>query len=149
MLRGLDKEKGLALIMVLWVLTILSIVALELSHAGRIELKLASNLKEETQSYYLARAGIERGIAQILIQWSETSDVEGWNFGGEVKMIPFGRGAMEVQVMDESGKINLNAADEVRLTLLLHQVMGFMGVDRKSTRLNSSHIQKSRMPSSA
>ena len=26
---------------------------------------------------------------------------------------------------------------------------GFDGVDRKSTRLNSSHIQKSRMPSSA
>ena len=26
---------------------------------------------------------------------------------------------------------------------------GLLGLDRKSTRLNSSHIQKSRMPSSA
>ena len=36
---------------------------------------------------------------------------------------------------------------------LLHQIrlrlQGEIGKDRKSTRLNSSHIQKSRMPSSA
>ena len=32
---------------------------------------------------------------------------------------------------------------------LLHKAQEFLPVDRKSTRLNSSHIQKSRMPSSA
>ena len=31
----------------------------------------------------------------------------------------------------------------------LHVTLRFLGEDRKSTRLNSSHIQKSRMPSSA
>ena len=30
-----------------------------------------------------------------------------------------------------------------------HHIRSKLGVDRKSTRLNSSHIQKSRMPSSA
>ena len=35
------------------------------------------------------------------------------------------------------------------MTLELTDVCGRMRADRKSTRLNSSHIQKSRMPSSA
>ena len=35
-----------------------------------------------------------------------------------------------------------------RVNVLFHGQFAFM-VDRKSTRLNSSHIQKSRMPSSA
>ena len=34
-------------------------------------------------------------------------------------------------------------------TLILDEVHAVAGTDRKSTRLNSSHIQKSRMPSSA
>ena len=34
-------------------------------------------------------------------------------------------------------------------TTLLNVISGFYHADRKSTRLNSSHIQKSRMPSSA
>ena len=31
----------------------------------------------------------------------------------------------------------------------INWALGALGIDRKSTRLNSSHIQKSRMPSSA
>ena len=37
----------------------------------------------------------------------------------------------------------------VGLTVMIIGQMGFTNPDRKSTRLNSSHIQKSRMPSSA
>ena len=44
-----------------------------------------------------------------------------------------------------------NAADTLKLagTLFLTTGHGLYSEDRKSTRLNSSHIQKSRMPSSA
>ena len=34
-------------------------------------------------------------------------------------------------------------------SMLLYSMLHLSGTDRKSTRLNSSHIQKSRMPSSA
>ena len=36
-----------------------------------------------------------------------------------------------------------------RISAKFYNVNGLMSGDRKSTRLNSSHIQKSRMPSSA
>ena len=35
------------------------------------------------------------------------------------------------------------------VVLIVHMLLGFLEVDRKSTRLNSSHMPKSRMPSSA
>ena len=39
--------------------------------------------------------------------------------------------------------------DGERTVVLLHGLLLSKKIDRKSTRLNSSHIQKSRMPSSA
>ena len=43
----------------------------------------------------------------------------------------------------------ISATYERYLIHHLRQAVGLEGTDRKSTRLNSSHIQKSRMPSSA
>ena len=50
----------------------------------------------------------------------------------------------EAEVWDRSGKVEYKVA-----SLPLADSLPLDGVDRKSTRLNSSHIQKSRMPSSA
>ena len=50
------------------------------------------------------------------------------------------------KVMTKSGVIK-HLAERTKTTK--KQVGGFIDEDRKSTRLNSSHIQKSRMPSSA
>jgi general secretion pathway protein K len=124
-----SDQSGLALIMVLWILSILSVLALELGHAGRMELKIASNNKEETQSYYIARAGIQRGIAQILAQLEKESQVSQWDFSGEKRSLPFAHGTMEITVADESGRINLNSMDDVGLALALRQVLNSMGVE--------------------
>ena len=48
-----------------------------------------------------------------------------------------------MQGVREAGFVTATPIQEVALPLALK------GKDRKSTRLNSSHIQKSRMPSSA
>ena len=48
------------------------------------------------------------------------------------------------------GKTNIDFLGKRRYAFALSGVLVLLGVlDRKSTRLNSSHIQKSRMPSSA
>ena len=36
-----------------------------------------------------------------------------------------------------------------RAEMMMHMIKGFKQIDRKSTRLNSSHSQQSRMPTSA
>ena len=57
--------------------------------------------------------------------------------GGE-DLVTVGFGIVEVF----DGKIGLGVADDIESN-------GFGTLDRKSTRLNSSHIATSRMPSSA
>ena len=47
----------------------------------------------------------------------------------------------------KSGNLQLNSVGQVNHTAIYLAMIA--GIDRKSTRLNSSHIQKSRMPSSA
>ena len=43
----------------------------------------------------------------------------------------------------------LRVIHDLDLVIKQGERLGLVGLDRKSTRLNSSHIQKSRMPSSA
>ena len=52
-------------------------------------------------------------------------------------------GVWQRTIVDDAGNIQKNALVEVR------KESDNTLADRKSTRLNSSHIQKSRMPSSA
>ena len=47
------------------------------------------------------------------------------------------------------GKANAAATTQVLITKFGAEKIIFSGIDRKSTRLNSSHWNKSRMPSSA
>ena len=132
-IRPLRSQGGIALIMVLWILSLLAVLALELSYAARTELKIASNTKEETQNYYIARAGIERGIAQILAQANEQPGLEKWNFGGEKTEISFGKGIMEIAVTDEAGKINVNTMNDANLTVVLRQIlMNSIGVEERT-----------------
>ena len=58
----------------------------------------------------------------------------------------------DARKLSASGSKNGNAAGAAELDYGLHLYLGFaaiIAVDRKSTRLNSSHTRPSRMPSSA
>ncbi|MBT9438408.1 MAG: hypothetical protein GAS50_04355 [Desulfobacterales bacterium] len=62
----LKNENGIALFLVLWVLTLLSVIVGEFCHAMRTEVNITRNFKEETQSYYIAMAGVNRSIAELI-----------------------------------------------------------------------------------
>ncbi|MCK5011771.1 MAG: hypothetical protein KAS98_14850, partial [Deltaproteobacteria bacterium] len=65
--RGFQKaERGIALMLVLWVLTLLSIMVFEFCYTMRIEATITKNFKEGAKSYYLAQAGINRAIIEIV-----------------------------------------------------------------------------------
>jgi len=61
------SEEGVALMMVLWVLLLLSFIALEFAHSMRTEVEITKNYRDEIQAYYLARAGIEMGRYELAI----------------------------------------------------------------------------------
>lgn len=64
--RRLTSERGIALLLVLWVIVMLTVIATEYTHARRLDSMATRNFMEDAQSYYLARAGLSLTAAEIL-----------------------------------------------------------------------------------
>jgi general secretion pathway protein K len=121
------NERGIVLVMVIWALTILMVIALELARTMRIEGLTAEIYHEEVETYYLAMAGLHRALYAVLraqqqgrsllnapggiggLQRGLSSDNRG---DGRWQNEEFGAGGYWVRVVDEGGKINLNRVDE-------------------------------------
>ena len=62
MRRGRRGERGIALLLVLWVFMILGVLALDFARYMRDDAMAVVNLSEETRGYYIALAGMNRAI---------------------------------------------------------------------------------------
>lgn len=137
------NERGVILIMVIWALTVLMVIAIELARTMRIEGLTATTYHEEVETYYLSLAGLHRALYAVLraqqqgrsmldapggvggLQRGLSSDTqksaaqekqEIWVRGdGRWQNEEFGAGGYWVRVVDEGGKINLNRVDEAAL----------------------------------
>lgn len=110
-------ERGMALMVVLWILALLGIVFTTFTFSMRTELAAAGNFREQAESYYLAEAGVYRAAAEII---NADRDVppdsrsydalnEHWHTNpAAYNNIPLGQGRYWVAVTDEESKIPLN-----------------------------------------
>ena len=108
------SARGLALVTVLWVLTLLALIAASFSNSSRTEIKLSFNQLESARAEAMADAGVHIAILGLLSndpdrQWRADGTVYGWDFG---------EGEIRVNVWDEGGKIDLNAAPDALLKAL-------------------------------
>lgn len=102
------KEKGVALIMTLWILVILAVIAMEFSNLVRIEAEVALNFKEDTQAYYLAKAGIIRAIGLLKEDANEYDSLdEPWR---DMFKENIGDGSYKISIVDKESKLNINEA---------------------------------------
>jgi general secretion pathway protein K len=130
MFKNSKNEAGIALFLVLWVLTLLSVIVGEFCYAMRTEVNITRNFKEMTQSYYMAAAGLNMAICQLIANQGkpfgptseddEAHDSIRWRVNAEIPAIAFGQGQYKVRIDNESGKINLNTAGHELLTLMLN-----------------------------
>ncbi len=132
-------ERGIALIMVLWVMAILSVVALEFSFAMRTEITITKNHKEDLQRYAMAEGGVQRAITELIYkhdarlqQSRRTLSLEEippeqreWMADGRSYTLPFDQGSCEIKIMSEAGKININMVSE----FLLRKIIGQLGLE--------------------
>jgi len=123
-----NETGGVALILVVWVIVVLTSIVGEFSFTMRTELNIARNFKEEEEAYQLALAGIEKAkLELLLINRAEVM------YLGEEDMLMFGekeeeerpsrkaeigKGSFEYKITDEDGKININTATEGQLKVL-------------------------------
>lgn len=131
--RGaLSGEKGVALMMVLWVLVLLGIISLNYFRSNRWNTAGTRNFKEETLAYYMAMSGYQEAVRYLLSDKNPSLDFvdPDGNFwtDNEQETVTGKRttdeGEIEITITDENAKVNINYADGVRLG----NIFRYMGI---------------------
>lgn len=113
-------ERGIALVVVLWTLVMLSMLTIGFSLSSRTEARVAANGAEEIRLRALLRGGVELAVLGL----GTADDNRGWRADGTPYPAEIGGDRIVVQIRDEAGRIDLNRADEETLTRLITAVLG-------------------------
>ena len=78
-----NNESGIALILVLWVMVLLIALGTEFALSMKTEVNTTRNFKEDAETYYLAKAGMNLAKAEILsdAQFHSRTSEKGFIFG--------------------------------------------------------------------
>lgn len=119
----MSRDRGIALLLVLWVLTVLMVIAFAFSFSTKVETHSTLSFKEGMEKRFIAQAGIERGIMEIFYnkRFFNIPEKETWRLDGTPYTGEFSDGYYEVRIMDENGKVDINVAPDVLLKNLLIQ----------------------------
>jgi general secretion pathway protein K len=99
-------ERGIALLLVLWVLALLSLLAAGLAADSSAEIKMARNRADLAQARTLADAGVALALAWLLQPDAKLR----WHADDSDRTLHYGGGAITLAIQDEGGKVNINAA---------------------------------------
>lgn len=124
--RRSRAERGVALLLVLWAVALLAILLGGFLLVARSETLQSRFLLDATRARYAAEAGMSRVAYELrradpLARWVPDGRPYGFEFDGT---------KVEVEIEDESGRIDINAADEV----LLLQFLLAAGVEEPRAR---------------
>lgn len=154
MKRPEKNQSGVALMVVLWIIVLLTALATEFVSAMKTEVHTTRNYKEDIESYNLAKAGINLAMAELLKTARFHSSNSAYGFiVGKVPIlsnqpqvsnqanqtsepvaefdiiqrtdIPLGAGTVSYTIQDENGKVNVNTASRE----LLIKVLMISGVE--------------------
>lgn len=112
------SQRGLALVIVIWILTLLSLMAGSFALSMRRESGVAGALKNNAQAQALAETGLS--IALYMVQNPDPE--QRWLADGSIYRIPRPDSEIRVRVLAESGKVDINAAEEPWLRKLINTV---------------------------
>jgi len=99
-------QRGIALIIVLWMLALLSIVIGTFAVLARTETLQSRFLFDTTDARYAAEAGLHRAVVELRNPDMATR----WVADGRPYSFRFGGALVEVRITDETGLIDVNAA---------------------------------------
>ena len=137
------RHAGIALIVVMIAVTVLSILAAAFAYSMKVETKLAQNSESETELIWLGRSGVEYAryiLAEQLKIANEPYDGLNQKWAGgpggigtsnstlaeiSLKNYALGNGKFSITITDTERKFNINVADQG----LLEQALRLVGVD--------------------
>jgi general secretion pathway protein K len=114
-------QRGVALLLVLWLAVLLTVLASGLAFETRGEAHAARNSISQAQARLRADGAVSRALFELT---RPLGPADKWQADGSVHRWRDGPVAVEVVVLDESGRIDLNSAPEPLLRGLLRVVGG-------------------------
>ena len=116
--RARTRTRGAALLLVLWLITLLTALVGGFALVARIEALQGRVLASGAAAQAAARAGLEYALTRVdhadpRLQWRPDGSPQAWQFG---------EAEVEVMLVDENGRVDLNHADYALLEALLRRV---------------------------
>ena len=117
--RGARRDRGVALIMVLWLTAALSVIAFSVAQTTRGEVRRAENTLDATRAGFLARAAIERTYGWLRYGYQPAPGQPPLFEPGQQRILHrFPGGDVWVEILPESGKLNVLLAPPEQLLAL-------------------------------
>ena len=110
----MKTQRGVAFVLVLWLLALLTILLGSFALIASTEGLQARHLFETTEARYAAEAGVNRAVYQLAIP----DPTQRWIPDGRKYELEFERAKLAIEITDETGRIDLNAADTLTLANL-------------------------------
>ena len=151
MMFPLRNEEGAVLIMVLWVMMAMGLLALSFSASIRTEVDATRYVVEKKRAHYLARAGIDYAVYRIVeskMAFSQTQQLSDQGLGSVPEVLTgsvslsLGSDSAEVDIVDETGKVNLNRAP----AHLIYNLLITVGLDPMEADIITDSIEDWRDP---
>src|ERR1700687_3626912 len=114
-LEGPARDRGFALIIVLWAFVLIALIVGHLTTAGRTELRIAGNLAANAA----AQAAADGAIYQAIFNLLNPRPDRRWALDGGAHQLRIGDSVVTVTIEDEAGRINPNLASVALLEGLL------------------------------
>jgi len=112
-MSSVRNEKGIALILVVLIVSVIVAITLELNLASRLQVYEAANIRDGIKLEYIAKSGVYIGRSAIKEDDAAVdSFLEDWAQARELSVQSaslFEGGFFELEIVDESGKIPVNA----------------------------------------
>ncbi|HEY4485018.1 MAG TPA: type II secretion system minor pseudopilin GspK, partial [Nitrospiria bacterium] len=108
--RRFCNERGVALLLTLVILALLTAVVVEFDYGARINLITAGNFRDEVRATYLAKTGLAAARAVLRDDTVNHKDHDGLGelWAQPLESFPLGEGFVSGRITDESGKLNIN-----------------------------------------
>jgi general secretion pathway protein K len=144
-IRGFSAQRGAVLVVVLWVTVALSLLAVSFSAAVRTEVNAARNTVDQKQAYYMAKAGVEYAVFKLIEAQSVFFQSQQAQQLGQPPpevltgflALELADGGAEIEVIDETGKLNVNLAP----AHLIYNLLIMVGIDARDADVITDSIE--------
>ncbi|MCU7876812.1 MAG: general secretion pathway protein GspK [Candidatus Thiodiazotropha sp. (ex Lucinoma borealis)] len=114
MIKPIYRQQGVALVLVLWLVALLTIIAASFSTHSKVESRLTGNAIDALRAKLMAESGFNRAIMELLVN----NPQQRWNVNGQVYPLESEQGIIHIAIRSSSGLLDLNKASREQLQKL-------------------------------